>query len=434
MQSEDKIKDIFSSKLTNFEPDVPVDMWDRIDQDLPLQQTVMPRRKIFLRRTLTFAAGIAAVACLGILFLINDGNVAEQLSSGTPMEDHTPIFFDNKGEQQRAGEIRADAKASSNKSLYANAIVLSSSHENISPVEPVDNSTTQEKGISEQEPVQNIASEPENKKVDEKTLKEKIEAFERLGQDIGEKQPSSDGYSKTEKSGKGFALMIGGGSGLSDIDDKRTPAPSNFLKYAMMGDLTEDATITTDVQELRRKGQVKIDHSQPVSFGLKVNKRFNNDVSIETGIVYTYLHSKIKPVETSDAYKAEGDQKFHYLGLPVSVNYTFARLEKAEFQISLGAMIQKDVAGKIEGDQEIKDLYIDNSATQEDKISEKISQDKPQFSFMANVGASYPIYDKLNVYATVGGAYYPDAGNEYPTIYSDKKLQLDLNLGLKLKF
>ena len=67
-------------------------------------------------------------------------------------------------------------------------------------------------------------------------------------------------------------------------------------------------------------------------------------------------------------------------------------------------------------------------------MKESIKQANPQFSANVGIRGAYPIYKKLYLYGTIGGAYYFDAGNKYSTIYSDRKIQLDFNLGVKFDF
>ena len=104
-------------------------------------------------------------------------------------------------------------------------------------------------------------------------------------------------------------------------------------------------------------------------------------------------------------------------------------------------MMQKDINGKYESSinfskPEIGGLEPTNNLFYKEPyyIKKTIKQSNPQFSVRTKLGIAYPLYKKLYLYGTVGGAYYFDAGNEYRTIYSDKKTQLDLNLGVKYDF
>ena len=63
-----------------------------------------------------------------------------------------------------------------------------------------------------------------------------------------------------------------------------------------------------------------------------------------------------------------------------------------------------------------------------------IRQKNPQFSVNVGVGASLPLINRFRLYGRIGGAYYFDAGNVHRTIYSDQRIVLDLNLGIRYEF
>jgi hypothetical protein len=52
----------------------------------------------------------------------------------------------------------------------------------------------------------------------------------------------------------------------------------------------------------------EMEHDQPVSFGITVSKYLFDDLSVETGLVYSYLHSKSR--NTNDNFKVQEVQKF----------------------------------------------------------------------------------------------------------------------------
>lgn len=94
-------------------------------------------------------------------------------------------------------------------------------------------------------------------------------------------------------------------------------------------------------------------------------------------------------------------------------------------------MIEKDVYGNFK--QLSEEEIIGNSQSLKREVV-KISQRNPQLSLNVGVGLSYPLYNRLRLYGKIGGAYYFNAENEHKTIYSDQKIVLDLNVGLKFEF
>lgn len=174
----------------------------------------------------------------------------------------------------------------------------------------------------------------------------------------------------------------------------------------------------------------EMEHDQPVSFGVTVSKLFLDDLYVETGLVYTYLSSKAR--NTNSNFQVHETQRLHYLGIPLNVNYNLFSLKNLNVYASVGGMLEKDVYGEYRkiGEGQTEDF---NSSSEEEEITE-ISQRHPQLSVNAGVGLSYPIYNGLKLYGKIGGAYYFDANNRYKTIYSDRKIVMDLNVGLRYEF
>jgi hypothetical protein len=174
----------------------------------------------------------------------------------------------------------------------------------------------------------------------------------------------------------------------------------------------------------------EMEHDQPVSFGITVSKAIVDNLYIETGLVYSYLYSKAR--NASANFKVNETQRLHYIGVPLNVNYNVLSLSKFNIYASVGGMIEKDIHGDFRriGAGETMDFNIQS----EEVEIINISQRRPQVSINAGVGVSYPVYNRIRLYGKIGGAYYFDAKNEYKTIYSDRKIVMDLNVGLRYEF
>jgi len=124
--------------------------------------------------------------------------------------------------------------------------------------------------------------------------------------------------------------------------------------------------------------------------------------------------------------------QFHYLGIPLNVNYTVLSVNKLNLYVTGGAMIEKDIYGKIKYNDEKKLPTLNSGFTNES--SSKIKQKNPQFSLAGGLGVMYPLYDRAKLFGKMGGRYYIDTNNEYKTYYSDEKFGLDIQLGIKFNF
>ncbi len=174
----------------------------------------------------------------------------------------------------------------------------------------------------------------------------------------------------------------------------------------------------------------EMEHDQPVSFGITVSKSLFNDLSLETGLIYTHLSSKVR--NSSVNLQVQETQRLHYLGIPLNVNYNLFSVKKVNVYASVGGMLEKDVYGEYRR----KGVGVSpelNISSEEEEIT-RISQRNPQISVNAGVGVSFPVYQDVKLYGKIGGAYYFDANNEYKTIYSDSKIVMDLSVGLRYEF
>lgn len=443
---KDHIKDIFSSKLNGFEPELPPSLWERIEADLPALPVIEKApAKTPIYRILTWTAAAAAVV-LGVLFFIpqeqNSESVALLMNNntarGNQILEKYKIINSEKSSLSDIGE--EPVKTHSSYTLLAESKVeaktVSEKVRVEAPLkaEELSGKTTLEKTsvaiVSENKSssiVNNdiyVAEEKSSEKFQPKDaafdedLKARIAAFEAEGDRAKNILADNNIPKKTKRSEsepRGITLGLGGGSGLSKSDDV-----TNALRYA-------NASSDGAVNMLKRE-KLKMEHNQPISFGIAVNKKITNRISIESGIVYTYVSARIKE-DPNMEFKQNDLQYFHYLGVPLSINYKLVEWKKIEFYTSVGGMIQKDIYGKLNSDSNVDGLLNFGKST-----SRKVSQGRPQFSATGLFGISYPLYNKLSIFSTFGGAYYFDAGNEYQTIFSDKKWLFNLNFGLKFGF
>lgn len=436
---KDHIKDIFSSKLRGFEADLPPSLWNKIEADLPMQAPIKKVPGKLIYRALGWTAAAAAVFFTILYFIPQDTEnvyTAKLIEHDNIERSRSFTQFKVTNDKNDSHDLLArPVKAQATLSLLASTSgKFVSKNKSSLPVETVSGSISSEivtpdvNVIAENrsEDVSDVyvadAASQENfqpKDPDfERELKSKIAAFAAAGDESKNVLADNNTPLKSKKSdgAKGIAIGIGGGGGLSKSDDV-----ANTFRYA-------NSAFAADGLYTLRSQRFKLEHNQPVSFGIAVNKRITDRISLESGIVYTYVSARIR-MEGQSEYNQNDQQYFHYFGIPLSVNYKLAEWKKAQFYTSLGSMIQKDFYGRIESKSSIDDLL--NS---ERSSKRNISQSRPQFSATALLGVSYPLYNKLSVYTTFGGAYYFQANNEYETIFSDRKWLFNFNLGLKFGF
>lgn len=435
LEGEDKIKDLFSSKLQNFEPELPASLWVGIDQ--ALSQQIAPAPSGSESASTSSASSSSA----------SSSSSSSTLSSTASTVGKTTVWLKPVAAVATAVAL-----------TVAGVMVYDSLDKDMPNIVENDPTTKIVKIDSIVETIDSVAEEPSTF-VDaftpttrrtvhsEKPVGTTIEKVDTVVESPDRNiKPETDNRirhndeplvakAKVEKlpkyyKPKGFTLGVSSSMLLSA-----------YNKNQQGGIMTFSDPEDLDNEFVNADNLFKMKHSQPISFGLTVSKEISSNLSIETGIMYTLLSSTI---EANGEYAFKEKQRFHYLGIPVSFNYTFFRYKNLNIYLSAGGMIQKDIKGQYTGS--LKRAYGGNGITEgmqmPDQASQmklmsterSINQSNPQFSAHMKLGVTYPLYKKLYIYGTVGGIYYFDASNKYRTIYSDKSTQFDASAGLKLKF
>ena len=153
-------------------------------------------------------------------------------------------------------------------------------------------------------------------------------------------------------------------------------------------------------------------HRLPVRFGLGVQYRFNERLSLLSGISYTYLYSECS---TSLQRNVSYSQKLHYLGVPLGIVWQL--WSSGHFRINLlgSAMLEKCI-----------------SASFDNKRSDDIYEKKPwQWSLNAAAGVEYSFTPQLGVYLEPSLGYYFDDGTQLEHYYREHPLAPSISLGLR---
>lgn len=431
---KDHIKKNFASKLKSFEQEPPAFMWEKIESGLDTQQIHKPKTHRLIYKIAGWTTAAAAAIVIGLFLFLPDQDVQHPIAVVEPLISHidtdTVMIAGENLPQDKDSLLRQSSspmpqisKAVLLADLKANRVgkrsdfepIKNSKAESLLLTNDTDDSLTVSKTYDDTEVLAATPIPDKQKKATEslqKDVQKQIEEFEAEGH-RAENLLAENIKSEPDKLSKSsLALGVNGGGAFSKADGyKRTVV----------------AMANADQQFSLRSETVKLEHNQPITFGLSINKRINDRFSLESGITYAYLSSKIRSSSAS-AYSKNNTQYFHYLGIPLTINYNVAEWNKIRFYISAGGAIQKDIYGRLDRSSGVT---LSGSSKSGKK---NISQKNVQMSLSSSVGISYPIYGQMSLYTTVGGAYYIDAKNEYETIFSDKKWLLNLNLGIKFGF
>ena len=180
------------------------------------------------------------------------------------------------------------------------------------------------------------------------------------------------------------------------------------------GGIYGEEYLLASYKAIQRKQQVNAKHHAPVSVGLQVAFGIAPRLSLSTGLVYTRTSSDFYPYASSSSYNVH--QVLHYVGIPVGLNYEFWQSGGFHAYVMAGA----------EADYNVK-----NDTEEEGVKKENAKRDRVQFSGKASLGAQYDITPKVGLYIEPGAKYYFDNGSHVENTFKDKKLNFNLQFGLR---
>lgn len=163
-------------------------------------------------------------------------------------------------------------------------------------------------------------------------------------------------------------------------------------------------------------------HRLPVRVGLNVAYRLTDRLSVESGVSYTRLSSDMKD-GTKDNYSS-GSQKLDYIGVPLNVKYRAFGYRRLSVYASAGLLTEKCVSGKTTHEYVI-------SGEKKKHEAEDVAAKPWQLSVNAVLGAQFDVLRNVGVYVEPGVSYYFDDRSPLSTIYKEKPLNFNLNLGVR---
>lgn len=441
MKSENDIRKGFQSKLKDFEAPVPPDGWECVERSL---KAASAARLVHRRRWFAGSAAAVLVLLVGSLWFLR--NPMDQSTAIVSESTTTPAIMDS---MQDDGEVTGETPESS-----PGIQVQPETRGDVPGIGRPKKSGTKYAPVVRGGTAANLlASWMDRLQLQREVMRRKIDASVLHAQAQTTKGLTSQGDKRNRGedeifmiggeedillaqgavSGDGrepFQISLGGKGGLTGYQ-QTVNTPMTLRSAAAIDDNKNVENKILQSYAANTVGNTSVmEHDQPVSFGITVSKYIFDDLSIETGLVYSYLHSRVR--NSNKNYQADEVQNLHYLGIPINLNYNIFSLGGLDVYASLGGMVEKDVYGEFRRFSEVQTEYSENMS--EEMKVEKISQENLQYSINAGVGLSYPIYDRLKIYGKIGGAFYFDANDKYKTIYSDRRVVMDLNLGVRYEF
>lgn len=163
-------------------------------------------------------------------------------------------------------------------------------------------------------------------------------------------------------------------------------------------------------------------HRLPVRVGLNVAYRLTDRLSVESGVSYTRLSSDMKD-GTKNNYSSSS-QKLDYIGVPLNVKYRAFGYRRLSVYASAGLLTEKCVSGKTTHEYVI-------SGEKKKHEAEDVAEKPWQLSVNAALGAQLDVLRNVGVYVEPGVSYYFDDRSPLSTIYKEKPLNFNLNMGVR---
>lgn len=200
----------------------------------------------------------------------------------------------------------------------------------------------------------------------------------------------------------------------SDSGVMADPMPGVYPAPSVGGSNDVDYLMAAAYKALQKSPQGKAKHHAPVSVGMQIAFGVAPRLLLSTGVVYTRTSSDFYPYAPNNDYNVH--QVLHYVGIPVDLNYELWRSGGFHAYVMAGAEAAYNVKN---------DTDEDGTKKQDAK------RDKVQFSGKASLGAQYDISPSLGLYIEPGAKYYFDNGSDIENTFKDKKLNFNLQFGLR---
>ena len=388
-----------------------------------------------------WSAAAAAVALLGIggsyVYLHQDdveqGNASLSSHASTPAQSNISA---KTGALKNAPLLAADFKSADPEKtggLHASVSAQSAALMN-------DEGETMKAVASEEAPLlaaeyksaesaQSLAESAQNQAESRMGYAEPRKGYVEPEKSYAEQTSSSYRFSKNSDvagvSMKLYAENLGAGMGnvnsgsnianrFSDSGVMADPMPGVYPDPSVGGSNDVDYLMAAAYKALQKSPQGKAKHHAPVSVGMQLAFGIAPRLSMSTGVVYTRTSSDFYPYAPNNDYNVH--QVLHYVGIPVGLNYELWRSGGFHAYVMAGAEAAYNVKN---------DTDEDGTRKQDAK------RDRVQFSGKASLGAQYDISPNVGLYIEPGAKYYFDNGSDIENTFKDKKLNFNLQFGLR---
>ncbi len=439
----ERFEELLGEKLHEWSATPPEGLFERIsaslEQPAAAPTPVVRPRPLFLRYT---AAAAAVLLACGLSWLVIDRNVEpEQIvaeSSVVDVDSHSRF----ERELTVAPPAKEIAQAESEVASGAQPSDRSESDNIASRLRALFAEEIEEQGdrlaameiVSEVDPVADVGQreDAERSVADRPILAERepVEAgtplipeypqFDSEADEMWRRVVAEEAAERRRSGGERVvASLFGGNHGIVNGDMIRSGVGS-LTKNDMMVYESPDASFIPVLGPNKAAKAPKLNHDMPVSAGLGVSVPLTDRLALETGVLYTYLHSSSNIDQTMSSYVKHRD--LHYVGVPVGLSYNIVDGGLVDLYTRGGVTLEHGVAGQIR-------IKMDGNEIETTKM--KIEGIQPSVDL--SVGAMFDL-GGVGLYAEPGLSYYFQTTNQPESYRTDNPLSFSLRVGLKFLF
>ena len=427
MKQEDKWMKNFRERMKDYSEPLPDDLWQEIQQDLQAEEVkVIP----FWKRW-QMAAAVALVLVVSSLSVwfwtsspvsVTREYVVETEQALEPYQEEEivhPVEEIVKKQEPVVTEIIIKRKA--NEVVAPKEVIEDASEENLSETIEKEDSKTIVKDSA-----QDSKEEVKGTKVKETPARQNYPAKPSQGLMAKKGKKRDASWSVGLSAGNLMASAKGGESDRMLMGDALPGRPNYYLEF--MAPIADEYASNSDEEvlparsgELFRTKTADYKHRAPVALGLSVRWSMNDDWALESGLTYTRLVSDV------NVGYSKGEQKLHYVGVPLKVNRRLWSNRWLEVYGSAGGMLEKCISGSQKLTQKLsKDI------SKEEEADLKVHE--LQASLNAALGVQLKLNGRVGIYAEPSVVYYFEDGSEVETIRKEHPLNLNFQVGLRFTF
>lgn len=232
-----------------------------------------------------------------------------------------------------------------------------------------------------------------------------------MDEELGRKDKRHRGGLKLQLYGEnGFIGKTSGGNSPVLMSSMPSSDPVYYDKNIKIANFFDERYMamipTSDLYEETK-------HHQPISVGMQVGFHLLPKLKLSTGLVYTKVCSDF--ISGVSDTRTVSTQDLHYIGIPLNLSYSVWEYKGLHTYVTAGGEGAVNIKNHTETDGEVKES----------------KRDKMQWSTNASVGIQYDFIPQLGVYVEPGMKYYFDNGSQIENIFKDKKLNFNIQFGLR---